>query len=72
MAYSITSNLIPFARILRMRALARAELVGRPRPIIGLFSQLSDKQKRAALNYDGPENHGPSDERHRISVALTL
>lgn len=28
------------------------------RPMVGVLSQLSKKQKAAILSYDGPENHG--------------
>lgn len=32
-----------------------------PRPMTGFFAGLSPEQKKAALNYRGPEHHG-SDE----------
>lgn len=33
---------------------------GKPRRASGLFSQLSDEQKKAVLSYDGPEASGVS------------
>lgn len=29
-----------------------------PRPLVGLFAQLTSEQKKAALAYRGPEAHG--------------
>jgi len=29
-----------------------------PRPMVGLFAQLTEGQKKAALSYRGPEGHG--------------
>lgn len=34
-----------------------------PRPMIGFFATLSDQEKRAALSYRGPENHGAEELR---------
>jgi hypothetical protein len=31
-----------------------------PRPMVGLFAQLTEKQRAAALAYRGPEGHGDS------------
>jgi hypothetical protein len=44
-------------------------LPGPPRPLVGLFNQLTDEQKRAVLAYDGPECHIAT---HQLSVAKGL
>lgn len=33
------------------------------RPMVGFFAGLTDEQKRDALAYRGPENHGDADLR---------
>lgn len=38
-----------------------------PRPMVGFFATLSEEEKRAALAYRGPENHG-ADEMRRTPV----
>ena len=39
----------------------------KPRPMVGFFAMLSDEEKRAALAYRGPENHG-TEELRRSAV----
>lgn len=36
-----------------------------PRPMVGLFAQLTPEQQAAALAYDGPENLGDPDFKKR-------
>ena len=41
-------------------------LVCAPKPMVGLFSMLSDDQKRAALAFKGNHNFGASE--HRLAL----
>jgi hypothetical protein len=38
---------------------------GTPRKAIGLFSSLTDEQKKAVLSYSGPQDHGEDEFRRR-------
>ncbi|MFN3130567.1 hypothetical protein [Roseibium sp.] len=38
---------------------------GKPRPMTGFFANLTDEQKRKALDYRGEELHGSEDFAHR-------
>ena len=42
-----------------------------PRPMVGLFAQLTEEQKQSALSYCGPEDHGePQDEPAPLRLFL--
>lgn len=44
---------------LQGKPLAEPEPVyGRPRPVVGLFAQMTPEEQKAALAYRGPEYHG--------------
>ncbi len=39
----------------------------KPREMVGFFAGLTAEQKKAALDYEGPENHGSAELRSRRS-----